>query len=206
MGMTTMKDVMATLAPMMQGAVPFEVRSVQESAARIMAHSGENMTRLFPAGSLQSASFAKPEIWEDWEDFEALSEQLRTYALGLAMAAPNGLATPIPAATAPDDGAIDHSMMQMETVAESPAAEGGMAGHDMMQMGPSTEAETSKTSTTTYTVAELMGVTRLASRSQAASSASVEAAIDFSLMAADDAFEMVSQTCSSCHARFRTGS
>ena len=229
MGMTAMKDIMASLAPMMQGGAPFHIRTVQEGAARIIAHSGDNMNRLFPEGSLQPASFAKPEIWEEWEDFEALSEQLKTYALGLAMAAPNGLTAPASAAAASDSGAMDHSMMQMDTPAESPDSSGGgvmdhsmmqmetsteapdssgdgMVDHSMMQMGTSSEAAAPEAPAPKYTVAELMGVTQPASLLQAASIASVDEAIDFSLLAADDVFEMVSQTCSSCHARFRTGS
>lgn len=226
MGMTAMKDVMAGLAPMMRGEAPFEVRTVQEGAARIMAHSGENMNRLFPQGSLQAASYARPEIWEDWEDFEALSEQLRTYALGLATAAPNGLTAPAPAAAAPDSGAMDHGAMQMESsdapslpeggmmdhstmqmgATEDPgSSDGGMMDHGNMQMGASAVAAAPEAPATGYTVAELMGMTQPASSPLAAPSAAAEEAIDFSLMAADDAFEMVSQTCSACHALFRTG-
>ena len=228
MGMTAMKDVMASLAPMMRGEAPFNARMVQENAARIMAHSGENMTRLFPEGSLQSVSFAKPEIWEDWEDFGALSEQLRTYAFGLAMAAPNGL-TASASTTAAESEAMDHSMMQMDASSAEPAsADGGTTDdsmmqmenaaadpdssgngamdHSMMQMSTTSEAIAPEEPATTFTVAELMGVSRPASLPQAAPSASADETVDFSLMAADDVFEMVSQTCSSCHSRFRTGS
>lgn len=206
MGMTAMKDIMASLAPMMQGEAPFEVRTVQEGAARIIAHSGDSMNRLFPEDSLQPASFAKPELWEEWEDFEALSEQLKTYALGLATAAPNGLTVPAAAAAASDTDAMNHSMMQMESSPEAPdSSDGGMMDHSMMQMGTSSEAAAPEEPTTKYTVAELMGVDQPASLPRAVPSVSADEAIDFSLVAADEAFEMVSQTCSSCHARFRTG-
>jgi cytochrome c556 len=205
MGMSAMKDVMASLAPMMQGESPFDVRMVQENAARIIAHSGENMTRLFPEGSLQPASFTKPEIWEEWEDFEALSEQLKTYALGLAMAAPNGLTAPAPDATAPSEGAMDHGTMQMGTSEVPDPSSSGMMDHGSMQMGTAPEPAPSEQATT-YTVAELLGVTRPVSLAQPAPAGEVVDAIDFSMMAADDVFEQVSQICSSCHARFRTGS
>ena len=202
MGMTAMKDVMASLAPMMRGETPFEVRTAQEAALQIIAHSGDNMNRLFPEGSLQTASYAKPEIWTEWEDFAALSEQLKTYGIGLAMAAPNGLTAPTSAVAASDSGAMDHSTMQME-VPEPPSS--GMVDHSMMQMETPFGTTTQEAPVTKYSVAELMGVVRPDSLVQTASSASTEEVIDFALLAADDAFEMVSQTCSSCHARFRTG-
>lgn len=205
MGMTVMRDVMAGLAPMMRGEVPFDVRAVQEDAARIIAHSGDNMNRLFPEGSLQAASYAKPEIWTEWEDFAALSEQLKTYALGLGMAAPNGLTAPEPVAPHASHGAlINHGMMPMEAPSETTESSGGgMMDHSMMQMGTSSEA--AEAPATRYSVAELMGVVQPAGLARSAPKSSPEAAVDFAMMAADDAFERVSQVCSSCHARFRSG-
>lgn len=98
MGMSAMRDAMAALTPMMQGTAPYDVRAVQEHAAAIMAHSGANMTALFPADGDNAASYVKPEIWSEWEDFERMAEELRLYAEGLALAAPNGLEAPAPAA------------------------------------------------------------------------------------------------------------
>lgn len=207
MGMTAMKDVMASLAPMMQGQKPYEVATVQENAAKILAHSGENLVRLFPEGSLQPSSFAKPDIWEEWEDFEALSKQLETYAMGLATAAPNGLTAPTIDEAAPSSGTMDHSMMQMDASSEASDASGGsMMDHSAMNIGASSEAAAMESPATMYSVAELMGVSRPPSSVQPATGAGMERVIDFSLLAADDVFETLSQTCSSCHARFRMGS
>ena len=173
-GMSTMRDLMASLAPMMQGAVPYEARAVQEGAAAIAGHAGETMTALFPEGGDMTASFARPEIWEQWDDFEAKAEELREYALGLATAAPNGLEVPAPA-----------GMPTSEPTAE---------------VIPEPEPPR-------LSVAQLMGVEPRPGRPAAVASAASTSArsIDFTTMAADDVFEMVSQSCSSCHALYRSG-
>lgn len=173
-GMSTMRDTMAGLAPMMQGTVPFDVSTVQQGAAAIAEHAGETMTALFPEGGDMTASYARPEIWEQWDDFEVKAEELRRYALGLAAAAPNGLEAPTPAG--------------MPT--SQPTAE----------MTP--EPEPSRLS-----VNQLMGIEPRPDRPAAISNAMSTStqSIDFTAMAADDAFEMVSQSCSSCHAVYRSG-
>ncbi len=64
-----------------------------------------------PEGSLEGVTYARPEIWSDWQDFAALAEELKTYADALAVAAPNGLE---PALPPPGDMAgMDHSAMAM---------------------------------------------------------------------------------------------
>ena len=182
MGMSAMKTIMAELAPMMQGSVPYDGVAVQKAAFGLQTHAGETMTGLFPQGEIPAASFAKPEIWTDWERFAALSEELRLYSEGLALAAANGLDAPAPTAeltTAADNAmpGMDHSVMQMPT--ESPG----------------------------FTVAELMGVTSRAATSPATldvvAAGSPTPTIDFAAMAADDVFERISQTCASCHSQFR---
>ena len=182
-GMATMRDVMRDLAPMMQQQVPYDARAVQEYAATLMAHAGDNMIQLFPEEPIAAASYAKPEIWQDWDRFKALSEELRLTAFGLATAAPNGLVAPAPVAAgtelADPMAAMDHSAMQMATPQDG------------------------------FTVEQLMGVTPLAMATPLVADAPLTdeqaGGIDFAAMAADDVFEMVSQTCSSCHALFRNG-
>ena len=53
-GMTAMRDTVAELAPMMQGAVPYDAFIVSEGAAVIASHAGETMLSLFPEGSLKA--------------------------------------------------------------------------------------------------------------------------------------------------------
>lgn len=171
MGMSAMQEVIRDLAPMMRGEVPYDSEAVQRGGASLMTHSGNSMTALFPEGGEMTASYARPEIWAQWDDFEMLSAQLYLYSAGLTAAAPNGLETPAPAG------------MPM-----SPR---------MAEMVPDPEPPR-------LTVAQLMGVEARPTLSVAPGGAA-PASIDFAAMAADDVFEMVSQTCSSCHAQFRSG-
>ena len=182
MGMSAMKTIMAELAPMMQGAVTYDGVAVREAAFALQAHAGETMTGLFPQGDIPAASYARPEIWTDWERFAALSEELRLYTEGLAVAAANGLDAPAPLVSNDAVGTMpgmDRSSIQMPAKPEG------------------------------FTVAELMGVTSRAATSPA-TIVSVAAetqipGIDFAAMAADDVFERISQTCASCHSQFRNG-
>ena len=176
--MTAMRDIIGELAPMMQGAVPYDVFTVAEGGDIIAKHAGETMLALFPEGSLQGVTFAKPEIWAKWQDFADLSGELRIYAEAMSKAAPNGL-EPAVAATDPMAG-MDHSAMAMPSVA--PGENG-------------------------FTVAELMGY---AARSVTVpvSGGAIDLStplVDLTALAADDLFERISATCSSCHAQFRAG-
>jgi cytochrome c556 len=184
MGMSAMRDVMRDLAPMMQGQVPFDGIAVQDAAAVLQRHAGERMLALFPEEPIPASSFAKPEIWQNWDRFAALSAELQLYSEGLAVAAANGLEVPVPV-SAPDVGTDGTAGM----------------GHGSMRMAP----EPLK-----FTVAELMGVSKRAGVTQN-QNANVAVAsdrppgIDFVMMAADDVFERISQTCASCHSQFRSG-
>ena len=129
MGMSAMRDAMGALTPMMQGTAPYEVRTVQVQAATIMGHAGDTMTALFPADGDNAASFVEPEIWSEWEDFERMAAELRLYAQGLALAAPNGLRAPagMPmsdgmAATAPEPEPPRLTVAQLMGVEPRPGA------------------------------------------------------------------------------------
>lgn len=90
-GMGVMKDAMKVLTPMMRGQVDYDAAIVRERAEDISNHAGEALTKLFPEGSLEAPSEAKPEIWQDWREFSALADQLRVMADGLVEASENGL-------------------------------------------------------------------------------------------------------------------
>ncbi len=181
-GMSAMRNVMRDLAPMMQGQTSYDVAAVQAGAASLLEHSGENMNRMFPEEPVAAASFAKPEIWRNWERFVAMSEDLRTYAHGLSTAAPNGIAAPVPAASGDMAGMADHSGMQTAATPQP------------------------------FSLAELMGVTSVQSdrTDMTAGLTGTEtpsvAVRGFADMGAGEVFELVGQTCSSCHALFRNGS
>lgn len=177
-GMTAMRDTVAELAPMMQGAVPYDAFIVSEGAAVIAGHAGETMLSLFPEGSLEGVTYAKPEIWSNWQDFAALAEEMRVYADALSEAAPNGLE---PASAPPADMAeMDHTGMAM------PPAEETNLG---------------------FSVAELMGYAEKTADSPVSRGLADPAslALTLSSLAADDLFTRISGTCSSCHSQFRAG-
>lgn len=115
MGMSAMQEVVRGLAPMMRGEVPYDADAVREGAAVVTSHSGATMRALFPEGGEMTASFAKPELWTQWEDFELMSSELHFYAAGLGAAAPNGLDAPAPAGMA-----MSNRMSDMVPEAEPP--------------------------------------------------------------------------------------
>ena len=151
--MMAMGKSVKAVAPMMRREILYDAAAVKSAAQVFAVHSGEAMTELFPEGSGGGASDATPEVWSEWEKFEALAAQLGTYANGLALAADNGLSD----------------------------AMGSQTGAGMMGSG-STNSMTGTTG--------MMG-------------GSVEPMMDFAEMPADMAFNMVAQTCASCHATFR---
>lgn len=177
-GMSAMKDTVAELAPMMQGTVPYDTFTVSEGASVIAGHAGQTMLSLFPEGSLEGVTYAKPEIWAEWQQFAVLAEELKTTADALAIAAPNGLQPATP--TTGDMAGMDHSGMTM---------------------GPAADEERS------FTVAELMGYAEVAKDAQVARSTVDPVALepDLTTLAADDLFTRISATCSACHAQFRAG-
>ncbi|MBV1927240.1 MAG: cytochrome c [Rhodobacteraceae bacterium] len=90
-GMSVMGKTMKALAPMMRGEVAYDAQAVRDGGKQIGSHAGEAMTKRFPQGSGGKPSEAKDAIWENWEEFAALAEQLHAYSEGLALAADNGL-------------------------------------------------------------------------------------------------------------------
>jgi cytochrome c556 len=175
-GMTAMRDTVAELAPMMQGTVPYDTFIVSEGASVIAGHAGETMLSLFPEGSLEGVTYAKPEIWSDWQDFAALAEELKTYADALAVAAPNGL-EPAPSG---DMAGMDHSAM---ATAAEPEADESFTVAELMGYGERTpEVQVSRGTSDPATLA-----------------------FDLTTLAADDLFTRISATCSSCHSQFRAG-
>ncbi|MGQ0563846.1 MAG: c-type cytochrome [Gemmobacter sp.] len=175
-GMTAMRDTIAELAPMMQGTVPYDTFIVSEGASVIAAHAGETMLSLFPEGSMEGKTYAKPEIWSSWQEFAALAEEMKTYADALALAAPNGLE---PAPALPGDPAGTGS----PAVAAEAEPDRGFTVAELMGYGERAEA-----------VAVARGTSDPAA-----------IAFDLTTLAADDLFSRISGTCSSCHAQFRAG-
>jgi cytochrome c556 len=97
-GMVAMRDTVRDLTPMMRGRTEYAREAVLDAAAALERHAGETMTALFPEGSDDAASYARAEIWQDWETFEAMAMRMEVVAGALAEAADNppGSAMPEP--------------------------------------------------------------------------------------------------------------
>lgn len=176
-GMTAMRDAMSELSPMIQGAVPYDPAVVSADASAIAGHAGDTLLGLFPSGSIEGVTYAKPEIWSDWKTFEDLANQLLVYSEALAEAAPNGLTPAMP--------------MDMDM---------GSSAMDMpMATAPAVPGESS------YSVAELLGYETANSSPPVGPSTESASVVDLAVLPVTDLFEGVSAACSSCHARFRAG-
>ncbi len=111
--MSVMGKNIKLLVPMMQGKSNYDAQIVRDAALEIKSHSGETMTKLFPKMDMEmdmtkNVSKAKPVIWQDWDKFSDLSNQLLILTDGLAQAANNGLADK---SDANNDAAGSASMM-----------------------------------------------------------------------------------------------
>ncbi len=87
--MDSMKESMKTLKANFKGDVTYDADAVRQAALVIRDAAGENMTRLFPEGSIQGHTEAKPEIWQEWQRFDQLANRLRVISQGLHDAADN---------------------------------------------------------------------------------------------------------------------
>ncbi len=92
-----MKDIgkaMKTLGASFKGKIPYDPEAVREAAAAIEQRSGIELTKLFPEGSAVGKSAALPAIWEDWDSFTKLADDLGFYAQGLVNSAGNPRVAP----------------------------------------------------------------------------------------------------------------
>ncbi len=87
--MASVGKSMKTITEMFQGEKPYDPAIIRKAASSIGSHGGEQMTKLFPEGSIQGPSESLPAIWQEWERFSELSVDLTKYANALAAAADN---------------------------------------------------------------------------------------------------------------------
>ena len=80
---------MKSIAGMVSGKSELDTGSLTASAQTIAAHAGD-IPDLFPEGSLHDPSEALPKIWEEWEDFTMLANDLSERAEQLAAVADDG--------------------------------------------------------------------------------------------------------------------
>jgi len=140
--MVDMKHAMKAVAPMFRGKLPYDAEQVRKSAAIIESVAGSAMTDKFPEGSMGHGTDAKVNIWQEWDKFQSLSDDLKRYSKALGEASE-----------------------RREKVAAKPASM--MGGSSMM--------------------------------------GAAKPAVDqpLSELSADRLFKMVTDSCSSCHRRFR---
>ena len=90
-GMGAMGKALKSMSQMVRGDLAYDADTMAGYARAIEAHSGEAMLTLFPEGSLDHPTEAKPEIWSDWARFSELSMELKEVAHSLVVAAPEGV-------------------------------------------------------------------------------------------------------------------
>lgn len=87
-GMVVLSKTMKTLLAETQSDTP-NPAVFKDAAKALQDHAGQTMTDRFPEGSLDHPSEAKAEIWQNWQRFSTLADQLDLTAQGLALAAGN---------------------------------------------------------------------------------------------------------------------
>lgn len=76
MGMMMLSEQMKLLAPIADEPSTRHMQQLTTAAAMISMHAGPAMTDLFPPGSLDAPSEARPEIWQQWAEFVAHADRL----------------------------------------------------------------------------------------------------------------------------------
>ncbi|WP_196223430.1 cytochrome c [Roseibium sp. RKSG952] len=89
-GMEAIAAATRQVGQMLKNPTGYDAVSVEESARIIQAHAGQNMTALFPEGSLEPPTEARPEIWTDWATFEEYAKDLQKQASSLEIEAEQG--------------------------------------------------------------------------------------------------------------------
>ena len=79
-------DSMKIIGSMIKGQVSFDANSAKEAAMTIVGHA-EEIPELFPEGTTDKPSEALPAIWENWDEFVKITEQMKADAQILADAA-----------------------------------------------------------------------------------------------------------------------
>ncbi|PLX34168.1 MAG: cytochrome c, class II [Hyphomicrobiales bacterium] len=81
--MKTMGGAMKQLAAMMKGQSPFDAMAATQAGMTIQGQA-EGLLKLFPKGSDDMSSRAKPEVWTKWGEFEAATAALNKASAALA--------------------------------------------------------------------------------------------------------------------------
>jgi len=74
--MSNLGAAMKSLSKIVKGRIEFDRDKVRELTGQLGKHSGTNLTKLFPKGSLDMPTAAIPEIWKDWDKFKTHAQDL----------------------------------------------------------------------------------------------------------------------------------
>lgn len=86
--MTSMGGAMKELGSLIRGTQHDEAERFKVYARTIIQHAGDELTALFPEGSLNHPTRTLPSVWADWDRFVRLAQELERTAGSLASAAP----------------------------------------------------------------------------------------------------------------------
>lgn len=87
MGMMMLGEQLKLLAPIAEHPAPEDMQTLATAAEMIGMHAGRAMTDLFPEGSLDAPSEARPEIWQRWQEFSGHADHLALLGAELGAAA-----------------------------------------------------------------------------------------------------------------------
>jgi cytochrome c556 len=100
MGMMMLGEQVKLLTPMLSAGGPVDGAALSKAASMIEMHAGPAMTKLFPEGSLDRPSEARPEIWDRWREFTDYAQQLAALGAELRTSAATPAEGPKPVAIA----------------------------------------------------------------------------------------------------------
>jgi cytochrome c556 len=101
MGMMMLGEQIKLLTPMFSPGGSTDMTVVGKAASMIEMHAGPAMTKLFPEGSIEGPSEARPEIWEEWQQFSQYAAQLAELGAELKLVASAPTIEPTPEASMP---------------------------------------------------------------------------------------------------------
>jgi len=92
--MKEMGGAMKQIGLMMKGITPFDGAVISQAAMVINQNSGK-LAKLFPKDGDQKGSYAKPELWNNWDEFKGFAKATGAASEKLSQAAFDGSKTDI---------------------------------------------------------------------------------------------------------------
>jgi cytochrome c556 len=112
MGMMMLSEQIKLLAPIAPRPTQADVQTLSSAAEMIGMHAGPAMTDLFPEGSIEGPSEARPEIWANWQAFSGYADRLEE--LGAELDASAQELGKLPSPPTPEPVAVEAQLSQWE--------------------------------------------------------------------------------------------